>query len=166
MDTQNQIHQYLDKLTRDFQPHGDAQASHFLRHLGENILKDLDVYCFRCKSGELFRKFGADGVSLSMIHPLPNSNHAISIGLIRTNDNGRVIYNISVGTFNIVKTAGDPVDLSAIRMEKILLDFTAGETSEFIRWHGMYREYRNLFQKTYTEKNRMEPVEIFTGLSS
>lgn len=152
MDTQNQIHQYLNKLTRDFHPHGDSQINHFLEHLGENILKDLDVYCFFCKSGELLKKFGANGVSLSMIHPLPNSNRAMNIGLIRTSGGDCNTYNISVGTFNLIKTAGDPVDLSAVRMEKIILDVVAGETLEFIRWHGMYREYRNIFQKSYTEK--------------
>lgn len=152
MDTQKQIHQYLEKITRDFQPDVDYRIHHFFRHLGGNILKDLDVYCFRCKSGDLFNKLNAEGVSLSLIHPLPDSDRAVCISLIRTSENGRNIYDISVGTFNLTKTAGNPVDLSAVRMEKVILDAVAGETPEYIKWHGMYRDYRNVFNKTYVEE--------------
>ncbi len=152
MDTQKQIHQYLEKLTRDFQPDTDRQICGFLRRFGDTALKELDVYCFQHKIPENLRYPGMKSVSLTLIRPRPGSERALCVSLIRTSSKTGSAYVISAGTFNLLKTAGDPIDLSAVRMEKVLLDAVAGETPELIKWRGMYRDFKLIFQKTYSEK--------------
>lgn len=164
MDTQKQIHQYINKLTQNFTPDVDYQIYHFLRRLSETTIKGLDVYCFSCKSGRLFKLFNTDGVSLSLIHPLPSSESALCITLIRASGPDENIYTISAGTFNLSKTAGDPADLSAVRMEKVILDAVSGETPETIKRNGMYRDYQRIFEKTYKEKNNSLFLGFFLNL--
>ena len=153
MDTQNQIHLYLEKLTRDFQPDTDRQVCDFLRKFSYTALKGMDAYCFQSKIPGNLQHPNLESISLTLIRPKPGSERALCVSLTRTSSKTGSTYVISAGTFNLIKTAGDPVDLSAVRMEKVLLDAVAGETPELIRWRGMYRDFKLIFQKTYSEKN-------------
>ncbi|GEM_PF-4433691 len=163
MDTQKQIHQYLEQLTRDFKPDPDYRVQHFLKRLGLDTLNGLDAYCFRSESENMIIRLGFSGTSLSLIHPLPNSKRALCIGLIRVNGEDRISYNISAGTFDISRTAGDPIDLAAVRMEKVIIDICAGETPEHIRMHGMYRDYQGIFQNSYVKKIRIKILDELIG---
>lgn len=161
MDTQNQIHQYLKKLTQNFTPDVDYQIYHFLRRLSETAIKGLDVYCFSCSSGRFFTLYNVKGISLSLIHPVPNSERALCISLIRSTDEKGNHYIISAGTFNLTKTAGDPADLAAVRMEKVILDPITGETAESIRQYGMYRDYKEIFSKKYSDIKQSKITSFF-----
>ena len=155
MDTQNQIHQHLKKNTLDFEPDADDQICRFIQNLNKAIiLNGLDAYCFSCSSGSFFKLFNAEGVSLSLIHPLPFSKMALCLSLVRVTSQSQNAFKVKAGVFNITRTAGDPIDLSAVRMEKVILDVEAGETPDWIRRHGMYRNYRKFFEKTFTEKRK------------
>ncbi len=148
------VAQYLETLSEGFQEDIDYRIFHFLQRISTSTFKNLDVYCFRDSSEVFFRIFHVSGSVFSLIHPLPHSSRALSLSLVCTYADGETGYSLSAGTFDLTKTAGDPVDLAAIRGEKIILDITAGETPESIRMHGAYRDYVPLFTKRYLKRSR------------
>ncbi|MBU6142234.1 hypothetical protein KGO95_03950 [Patescibacteria group bacterium] len=154
MEQKNSIVQLLERLSEEFREDPDYQVYHFLNRLGATTLKGLDIYCFREPSADMFRAFHVSGSSYTLIHPFSRSPRALSLSLISTHGNDHTAYLISVGTFDLMKTAGDPVDLAAVRFEKIILDPVAGETQDSIRKYGAYRNFTQLFSRRYIKKLR------------
>ena len=108
---------------------------------------------------------GGEGVCISIIRPIENSDLAISISIHKIITQQEAIdYSVFVGRFNLTKTAGDPVNLAAVRGEIILLDAEAGETPEKIRMTGQYRNYKEMYRNEYRKTSHCRPVQWFINL--
>ncbi len=156
MGQKQSIAQLLERLSEEFREDPDYQVYHFLNRLGATTLKGLDVYCFReCEMTDGLRHFHASVSSYTLIHPFPKSSHALSLALTRNCKEYEITYDITARTFDLTKTAGDPVDLMAVRNEKLKLDILKGETAHSVLWSGQYRDNMRLFERRYVKKLRL-----------
>lgn len=165
MDAQPQIRQYLDKLTRDFQPDTDEQILYFLRNFGNSALYGLDVYCFHYKSGIFLAPVDDQKIiSLTLIRPLPDSGNALCVSYNYASCENEDSLNIRLGTFDLTATAGNPVDLAAVRIEKVIRNRSEGDTPGKIKWFGAYRRYKKIFDVTYKEKKCQGIVRLLKNI--
>jgi uncharacterized protein YlzI (FlbEa/FlbD family) len=160
MKNQTDIELFLKKLTN---PQNHEGLYKFLSDL--LLSKGENYYFFQDNVQQLLIALEGKGVCISAIHPLeenPDGAIYISINKFIVQHDGSSLYNsidlfkkettyydISVGTFNLTLTAGNPVNLAAVRSEVIILN--AGETPEKIKRTGQYRDAQIIFRNEYSK---------------
>ena len=175
MNEKTDVSQLLENLSENIESEIDNRVYDFFRKNNGDILKKIDVYCFRPKIACLFKIYGYDeNDAIDVIIPMPNSNRAVWISLVRSftqTDTESVLgikilnYSVNVTEFDLSETAGDPADLMVLRGEKILIDPVAGETPETVRRNGILKNRKNIFQRYYTLKlHRHKTVKLMTEL--
>lgn len=158
MENQTDIELFLKKLT---DPQNHENLYKFLSDL--LLSKGENCYFFQNNVQQLLITLGGEGICISVIHPAkenPDMAIYISINKFIVQHDGSSLYNsidflkretahynISVGTFNLTRTAGNLVNLAAARNEIIILN--AGETLEEIKWTGQYRNFQTIFSNEY-----------------
>lgn len=157
---------FIEKLSEKVSPQNHENLYAFL--LNSWLFNGEDCYFFHSKDGErLLTILGGEGVCISIIHPIKNSDLAISISIQKTIAQKEITdYSISVGRFNLTKTAGDPINLAAIRGEIVILDIEAGETPEKIKMTGQYRNYKEMYRNEYRKTSHCRPVQWLINLFS
>ncbi len=156
---------FLEKLSEKVSPQNHGNLYDCL--LRSWLFSAGNCYFFHSKTTEeLLMALGGEGVCISIIRPIvENSNMAISISINKTIIQKEVIdYSVSVGGFNLTKTAGNPVNLAAVRGEIIILDTEAGETPEKIKMTGQYRNYKEMFSNEYRKTSHCRPVQWLVNL--
>lgn len=154
----------VEKLSEKVSPQNHENLCTFL--LNSWLFSGEDCYFFHSKDTEIILTvLGGEGVCISIIRPIENSDLAISISIHKIISQKEAIdYSISVGRFNLTKTAGDPVNLAAVRGEIILIDAEAGETPEKIKMTGQYRNHKEMYRNEYKKTSHCRPVQWFVNL--
>ncbi|MDO8442924.1 MAG: hypothetical protein Q7S81_01545 [bacterium] len=157
---------FVEKLSEKVSPQNHENLYAFL--LNSWLSSGEDCYFFHSKNTEmLLMALGGEGVCISIIRPIENSDMAISISINKIiTQKETVDYSVSVGRFNLTKTAGDPVNLAAVRGEIIILDAEAGETQEKIKMTGQYRNYKEMYRNEYEKTSHCRPIQWFASLFS
>ena len=167
MDKSSSILKYLEKLSENYDEKSsrkcDPNLIHkFLSGVADTIFKGADTYCFKVRNS-VSALLGSEKLGiqfLSAVHPIAGTDRAICISIMRWTEQTeneqlfgiqRIVYRIDVMEFNLTKTAGDPVDLAALRGEKIILNILDGETPEQIRQNRTFRERKKIIEKKFSK---------------
>lgn len=179
MKNQSDAELFLEKLSEQVSPQNHKNLYDFL--FSDNwIATGKNCYFFQAMAGQKMQAiFFMNGACVSLIHPIENSDLAIYININKTvfypndsiygNDDSIFTkkiesYSISVGKFNLTKTADDPINLAAVRGEIVILNTEAGETPEQIKRTGQYRQYKVMYENGYKKSWHYRPIQWLVDL--
>ena len=164
MKDQTDAELFVENLSEKISPQNHENLYAFL--LNSWLFSGENCYFFHSKDTEiLLMILSGEGVCISIIRPIENSDLAISISINKIITQKEAIdYSVFVGRLKLTKTAGDQVNLATVRGEIIILDAEAGETPEKIRMTGQYRNYKEMYRNEYRKTSHCRPVQWFINL--